>query len=62
VKKHDGDTNIIIEEEGSNLKTVTLPSRRWAQFVEVMGKVDEAINSLVAKQYVHLNIHIGGKR
>jgi len=61
VKKHDCDTNITIEEEGSDLKTVTLPSRRWVQFVEAMGQVDEAINSLVAKQYVQLNIHVGGK-
>jgi len=61
VKKHDGDTIITIEEEGSDLKTVTLPSRRLAQFVEAMGQVDEAINSLVAKQYVQLSIHVGGK-
>jgi len=46
---------------GTGAKSVTLSSRRWAQFVEVMSQVDEAVNSLLAKQYVQFNIHIGGK-
>jgi len=48
VKKQGGDLHITIAEEGSDVKTVTLPSRRWAQFMEARGQVDEAVNNLIA--------------
>ena len=61
VKKLNGDLLVTIAEEGSDVKTVTFPSRRWAQFVMAIGQVDEAVNNLLAKQYVQLSLHIGGK-
>lgn len=61
VKKQDGDIHVTIGEEGSDVKTVTLPSRRWAQFVLAIDQVNEAVDQLAAKQYVALNLHIGGK-
>ena len=61
VKKQDGDLHVTIAEEGSDVKIVTFPSQRWGQFMEVLSQVDEAINQLLAKQYVQLNLHLGGK-
>ena len=61
VKKLDGDVHVTICEEGSDVKTITFPSRRWAQFVEVMSQVDEAVNKLIAKQNVQRSLHVGGK-
>ena len=61
VRKLDGDLHVTIGEEGSDVKVVDFPSRRWAQFVATIGQVDEAVNNLLAKQYVQLNVHIGGK-
>ena len=50
VKKLNGDLLVTIAAEGSDVKTVTFPSRRWAQFVMAIGQVDEAVNNLLAKQ------------
>jgi len=61
VKKQDADLHVIITEEGSDVKTVTLPSQRWGRLMEVLSQVDEAVNQLEAKQYVQLNLHLGGK-
>jgi len=61
VSESEFDTCLTISEAGQELKSITLSSRRWAQFMEVMSQVDEAVHSLLAKQYVQLNIHIGGK-
>jgi len=61
VTESEFDTCLTISEAGQEIKSVTLSSRRWAQFVEVMSQVDEAVNSHLAKQYVQLNIHVGGK-
>jgi len=61
VKKQDGDVHVTIAEEGSDVKTVTFPSRRWAQFMEYMNIVDENVNKLLVKQHVQLNLPIGGK-
>jgi hypothetical protein len=61
VKKQDGDLHVTIAEEGSDVKIATFHSQRWAQFVAIMNQVDEALNQLIAKQYVQLNIHLGGK-
>ena len=61
VKKQGAGLHVTIAEEGSEVKTMTFPSQRWARFVEVLGQVDEAVNQLVAKQYVQLNLHLGGK-
>ena len=61
VKKLDGDLHVTIGEKDTDSKTITFPSRRWAQFVATIGQVDEAVNNLLAKQYVQLNQHIGGK-
>jgi Transcriptional Coactivator p15 (PC4) len=55
------DTCLTILESGSELKSATFSSSRWAQFTEVVNQVDEAVNSLISKQAVHLNLHIGGK-
>jgi hypothetical protein len=58
VKKQDTNLHVTIAEEGSDVKTGTFSSQRWARFMEV----DEAINQLTAKQYVQqLNLHLGGK-
>ena len=51
VKKMNGDLLVTIAEEGSDVKTVTFPSRRCVQFVKTIGKVDEAVINLLAKQY-----------
>ena len=61
VKKQDADLHVIITEEGSDVKTVTLPSQRWGRLMEVTSQVDEAVNQLEAKQYVQLSLHLGGK-
>ena len=61
VKKQGGELYVTIAEEGSDVKTVTFPARRWARFVEIVGQVDEAINQMIAKQYVQLSIHLGGR-
>ena len=61
VKKQGADLHVTIAEEGSDVKTVTFPSQRWARFMAVIGQVDEAVHQLVAKQYVQLNLHLGGK-
>jgi len=61
VKKQGGDLHVTIAEEGSDLKTVTFPSRRWAEFVRCIDDVTESVNNLIAKQYVQLNRPIGGK-
>ena len=61
VKKHGGDLHVTIAEEGSDVKSVTFPSRRWAQFVRCIGEIDDNVNGLIAKQYVQLNLPIGGK-
>jgi Transcriptional Coactivator p15 (PC4) len=61
VKKIGGDLHVTIAEEGSDVKTVTFPSQRWGQFMEVLSQVDEAVNQLITKQYVQLNLHLGGK-
>ena len=45
-KKQDGDLHVSIAEEGSDVKTVTFPSIRWARFVAVLGQVDEAVNQV----------------
>ena len=36
-------------------------SQRWGQFIEVLSQVDEAVNQLLVKQYVQLNLHLGVK-
>jgi flagellar biosynthesis regulator FlaF len=61
VKKLNRDILVTIAEEGSDVKTVTFHSRRWAQFVKTIGQVDKAVNNLLTKQYVQLSLHIGGK-
>ena len=61
VKKHGGDLHVTIAEEGSDTKSVTFPSRRWAEFVRCIDEVNENVNALIAKQYVQLNRPIGGK-
>jgi len=61
VNKQGGDLCITIAEEGSDVKTVTFPSRRWAQFMETRGQVDEAVNNLIAQQEIQFRVHIGGK-
>jgi len=61
VKKQDADVHVTIAEEGSDVKTVTFPSQRWARFMEVIPQVEEAVNQLLAKQYVQLSLHLGGK-
>ena len=61
VKKQGGDLHVTIAEEGSDTKSVTFPSRRWANFVQCINEIAENVNGLIAKQYVKLNRAIGGK-
>ena len=61
VKKQSGDLFVTIAEDGSDTKTVSFPSRRWAQFMESMAVIDEAVNNMIAKQEIQFKLHIGGK-
>ena len=61
VKKHGGDLHVTIAEEGSDAKSVTFPSHRWAEFVRCIDEISENVIGLIAKQYVQLNRPIGGK-
>ena len=38
VEKLDGDLLVTIAEEGSDVKTITFPSRRCVQFVKTIGQ------------------------
>jgi hypothetical protein len=60
VNKRDGDTCVTIAEEGTDYKSVTFPSKRWAQLVLLLNQIEESIHQLMARQYVGLNKHIGG--
>jgi hypothetical protein len=63
VEKLGGDLHVTTAEERSDVKTVTFPSQRWGQFMEVLSQsfYHEAVNQLMVKQYVQLNLHLGGK-
>jgi hypothetical protein len=61
VKKVDGHLVITIEEEGADKKIATFTSQRWAQFVLLVGQIDQQIALMQADQYVSYSIHIGGK-
>ena len=61
VKKQGGDLHVTIAEEGSDTKSATFPSRRWAEFVRCIDEITENVNGLIAKQYVQLIRPIGGK-
>jgi hypothetical protein len=60
VNKRDGDLFITIAEEGADNKTVTFPSKRWAQLVILFNQIEEALHQLIARQYVLFKQHIGG--
>jgi hypothetical protein len=61
VKNQDGDYIIIIEEIGSELKTVKFPAKRWAQLVAIEYYIDQSINKLLAKEEkVSFQTQIGG--
>jgi hypothetical protein len=60
VKKHQGEHFVTIEEPGSDLKTVTLPAKRWAALVACEPQVDESVLFLKTNQYVKYVSHIGG--
>jgi hypothetical protein len=61
VEQLNSEIYATIEEEGSGVRNVTLPSRRWARLIEVISEVDEAIVSFVTKRDVKFQIHIGGR-
>ena len=50
VKKHGGDLHVTIAEEGSDTKSITFPSRRWAEFVRCIDEITKNVNGLIAKQ------------
>jgi Transcriptional Coactivator p15 (PC4) len=60
VKKQDGEFAVTIEEPGSDTKSVILPAKRWAALVASEPLIDDSVHSLLAKQYVKFNTHIGG--
>ena len=62
VKKLGGDLHVTITEVGSDVKTVTFPSQRWGQFMEVLSQVDEAVDQLITKQYVHCSTQRSPRR
>ena len=49
VKNQEDDYIIVIEEIGSELKTVKFPAKRWAQFVAIEYYIDQSINKLLGK-------------
>ena len=50
VKKQGGDLHVSIAEEGSDTKSATFPSRRWAEFVQCIDEITENVDGLIAKQ------------
>jgi hypothetical protein len=60
VKKLDGEFAVTIEEPGSDTKSVILPAKRWAALVASEPLIDDSVHSLLTKQYVKFNTHIGG--
>jgi hypothetical protein len=60
VKKVNGEFVVIIEEQGSEMKRVTLPPKRWAAFLLYESQIDQNLSCLAAKQNVRFFTHIGG--
>ena len=61
VKNQEDDYIIIIEEIGSELKTIKFPAKRWAQLVAFEYYIDQNINKLLGKvEKVSFQAHIGG--
>ena len=61
VKHQEDDYIIIIEEIGSELKTIKFPAKRWAQLVAIEYYIDQSINKLLAKEEkVSFQTQIGG--
>ena len=60
VKMEDGEYAVTIEEPNSDVKTVTLPGKRWAALLACEMDIDSSVDRLKAKQYVKFNNHIGG--
>jgi hypothetical protein len=60
VKKQGDEFFVTIEEPSSELKTVTLPAKRWAALVATETQIEETLDLLQNQQYVKLNTHIGG--
>jgi hypothetical protein len=60
VKKEAGELTVTIGEDGFDLKSISFTPQRWARFIEIMGLIDETVNSLLAKQNVGFCAHIGG--
>ena len=48
VKKQGGDLHVSIAEEGSEAKSATFPSHRWAEFVQCIDEITENVNGLIA--------------
>jgi hypothetical protein len=60
VFQRDCEFYITIEEIGSEIKSITLPIKRWAALLAVESNIDHAVNCLQTKQYVKFSHHIGG--
>jgi hypothetical protein len=61
LKNQEDDYIIIIEEIGSELKTIRFPAKRWAQLVAFEYYIDQNINKLLGKvEKVSFQAHIGG--
>ena len=60
VNKQDGELFVTIDEPGSELKSVTLPTKRWAAFIATEPQIEQSLTAIQAQQYVKLNTHTGG--
>jgi hypothetical protein len=60
VKKEGNDYFITINEVGSDVKTVTLSGRQFAQLVSFEALIDQSVNRLLVKQNVDFQTNLGG--
>lgn len=51
---------IKILEEGTN-KVAMFTSVRWIHFTKVINQIEDSVVLLLARNYVKLNLHIGGR-
>lgn len=61
VKKCDEDFVIIIEEVGSDLKSLKFSIKRWAQLTALEYFIDQQVNQLLGRSdKVAFQVHLGG--
>ena len=59
VTVEDGETFVRIYEDLTH-KSITFTSCPWTQLMRIKDQIDEAIQQVVAKQYVRFCHHVGG--